>query len=55
MSEENAEKLREAYELLNTRFAALKGGDLDDLLAFFDPEVVIEMVGRARPGDLSRA
>ena len=49
MSQENVERLREAYELLNTRFAALKGGDLDDLLAFFDPEVVIEMVDTPDP------
>jgi ketosteroid isomerase-like protein len=44
MSRENLERLREAYDLLNTRFAELKAGELDDLLAFFDPEVVIEMV-----------
>jgi ketosteroid isomerase-like protein len=50
MSQENVEKLHEAYELLNTRFAALKGGDIDDLLAFFDPEVVIEMVDAPRVG-----
>jgi ketosteroid isomerase-like protein len=49
MSQENLEKLREAYELLNTRFAALKRGDIDDLLAFFDPEVVIEMVDTPDP------
>ena len=42
-------KLLEAYELLNTRFAALKRGDMDDLLAFFDPEVVIEMVDTPDP------
>ena len=36
--------LRDAYDLLNTRFAELKAGDLDPLLRFFDPEVVIEMV-----------
>jgi ketosteroid isomerase-like protein len=40
----NFEVLREAYQLLNTRFADLKGGDLDALLAFFDPDVVIELV-----------
>ncbi len=44
MSQENVERLREAYELLNTHFAALKAGDLDALLDFFDPEVVIETV-----------
>jgi ketosteroid isomerase-like protein len=44
MSQENIERLREAYELLNTHFAALKAGDLDPLLDFFDPDVVIEMV-----------
>jgi ketosteroid isomerase-like protein len=49
MSQENAEKLREAYELLNMRFTALKSGDIDDLLAFFDPEVVIEMVDAPDP------
>ena len=49
MSQENAEKLREAYGLLNTRFAALKRGDIGDLLAFFDPEVVIEMVDTPDP------
>src|SRR5215210_471937 len=49
MLQENAKKLLEAYELLNTRFAALKGGDIDDLLAFFDPEVAIEMVDAPDP------
>ncbi len=44
VSRRNVERLHEAYELLNTNFAALKGGELDALLAFFDPEVVIEMV-----------
>jgi ketosteroid isomerase-like protein len=43
------EKLREIYELMNTRFAALKGGDLDDFLAYFDPEVVIEAVDGPDP------
>jgi len=46
---QNIEVLREAYELFNTHFAQLKGGDLDDLLTFFDPEVVIEMVGTPDP------
>jgi ketosteroid isomerase-like protein len=49
MSQENVKKLLEIYELLNTRFAALKGGDIDDLLAFFDPEVVIETVDAPDP------
>jgi ketosteroid isomerase-like protein len=49
MSQANAKKLLEAYELLNTRFAALKGGDLDELVAFFHPEVVIEMVDGPDP------
>jgi ketosteroid isomerase-like protein len=49
MSRENVETLHEIYELLNTRFAALKGGHMDDLLAFFDPEVVIEMVDAPDP------
>lgn len=44
MSRENVEVLREAYELLNNQFDALKGGDLDPLLAFFDPDAVIELV-----------
>jgi ketosteroid isomerase-like protein len=44
MSQENGERLRVAYELLNTQFAAFKTGELDALLDFFDPEVVIEMV-----------
>ena len=47
--EKNAETLREIYELLNTRFAALKDGDMDDLLAFFDAEVVIETVDAPDP------
>ena len=38
-----------SYELTNTRFAELKGGDFDDYLAFFDPEVVIEMVDAPDP------
>ena len=49
MSQENAKKLLEIYELLNTRYDALKGGDIDDLLAFFDPEVVIETVDAPDP------
>src|SRR6266550_1794952 len=49
MLQENAEKLGEIYELLNTRFAALKRGDMDDFLAFFDPEVVIELVDAPDP------
>src|SRR2546423_10889948 len=49
MSQENAKKLLEIYELLNTRYDALKGGDIDALLAFFDPEVVIEMVDTPDP------
>ena len=49
MSQENAVRLREIYELLNTRFAALKAGDLDDLVAFFDPEVVIETPDSPEP------
>ena len=50
MSQENVERLHEIYELMNTRFDALKGGDLDPLLAFFDPEVVIELVDAPDPG-----
>jgi ketosteroid isomerase-like protein len=50
VSQENIETLLEIYELVNTRFAALKGGDLDDLVAFFDPEVVIEAVDGPDPG-----
>ncbi len=46
---QNVEALREAYELVNTHFAQLKGGDLDALLAFFDPDVVIEFVGVPDP------
>ena len=49
MSQENAKMLLEIYELLNTRFDALKGGDMDDFLAFFDPEVVIETVDAPDP------
>ena len=46
---QKADRLHEAYELMNTRFAALKAGDMDDLLAFFDPDVVIEMVDAPDP------
>jgi SnoaL-like domain len=49
MSQENVEKLLEIYELLNTRFVALKAGEIDDFLAFFHPEVVIEMVDAPDP------
>ena len=49
MSHENVEQLHAIYELLNTRFAALKGGDMDDFVAFFDPEVVIETVDAPDP------
>jgi len=49
MSQENVECLHGVYELLNTRFVALKGGDMDGLLAFFHPEVVIEMVDAPDP------
>jgi ketosteroid isomerase-like protein len=44
MSQENVERLLDAYELLNTRFAELKAGELGPLLDYFDAEVVIEMV-----------
>src|SRR4029078_1192257 len=44
MSQQNIERLGAAYELLNTQFEALKAGELDALLDFFHPEVVIEMV-----------
>src|SRR3954470_10781574 len=44
MPQKNVDRLRDAYELLNTRFTDLKAGDLDPLLEFFDAEVVIEMV-----------
>ena len=46
---QNVEVLREVYELLNTHFAELKGGDLDALLVFFDPDVVIEVVDAPDP------
>jgi ketosteroid isomerase-like protein len=49
MSQENAETLNEIYELMNTRFAALKAGDMDDLVAFFDPDVVIQTVDAPDP------
>jgi ketosteroid isomerase-like protein len=49
MSQENVERLHDVYQLLNTRFAALKGGEIDVLLPFFDPEVVIEMVDAPDP------
>jgi ketosteroid isomerase-like protein len=41
---QHVDLLSEAYELFNAQFASLKGGDLDPLVAFFDPEVVIELV-----------
>ena len=49
MSQDNIESLHGIYELLNTRFAALKAGVMDDFLAFFDPEVVIETVDAPDP------
>jgi ketosteroid isomerase-like protein len=49
MSQENVEALRDVYQLLNTRFAALKRGETDALLPFFDREVVIEMVDAPDP------
>jgi ketosteroid isomerase-like protein len=49
MSQENAERLREAYQLVNSEYEALKRGELDALLAFFDPEVVIEYVDAPDP------
>jgi ketosteroid isomerase-like protein len=49
MSEQNVAKLHAIYELLNTRFGALKGGDLDALVDFFDPQVVIESVDAPDP------
>jgi ketosteroid isomerase-like protein len=49
MSQENVERLREAYELVNNEFDAMKQGDLDALLGFFDPEVVIEYVDAPDP------
>ena len=47
---QNAEVLREIYELMNTHFAELKSGDLGALFAFFDPDVVIEVVDAPDPG-----
>jgi ketosteroid isomerase-like protein len=49
VSQANVEIPREIYELMNTRFAALKRNDLDDLVAFFHPEVIIEMVDTPDP------
>ena len=49
MSQENVERLRQGYELLNTQFAAFKAGDLDALLDLFDPAVMIEMVDAPDP------
>ncbi len=49
MSRENVEKLREAYELVNNEFEALKRGELDAFVAFFDPDVVIEYVDAPDP------
>jgi ketosteroid isomerase-like protein len=49
MSRENVERLHDVYQLFNTRFAALKRGEIDVLLPFFDPEVVIEMVDAPDP------
>jgi ketosteroid isomerase-like protein len=46
---QNAEVLREVYELMNAHFPKLKAGDLDALLAFFDPDVVIEVVDAPDP------
>lgn len=46
---QNVELLGEVYEVLNTHFAELKSGDLDALLAFFDPDVVIEVVDAPDP------
>ena len=46
---QHVELLHRAYELFNTQFAQLKGGDLDALLDFFDPDVVIEMVDAPDP------
>jgi ketosteroid isomerase-like protein len=43
MSQENIETLHQVYRLMNTRFAALKAGDFDPLLEFFDPDAVIEV------------
>ena len=49
MSQENVKRLHEIYELMNKRFAAFKAGDMDDLVAFFDPDVVIETVDAPDP------
>src|SRR3989442_1323641 len=49
MSQENVENMLEIYELLNTRFVALKGVDMDDLLAFFHTEVVIKVADQPDP------
>lgn len=49
MSRENVEQLREAYELVNNEFEAFKPGELDALLAFFDPDVVIEYMDAPDP------
>jgi ketosteroid isomerase-like protein len=49
MSQDNVERLLEAYELINERFAELKAGDLDPLFEFFASDVVIEMVDAPDP------
>jgi ketosteroid isomerase-like protein len=49
MSQENVAALHRLYELMNTRFLELKAGELDPMLEFFDPEVVIEAVDAPDP------
>ena len=49
MSPQNVAALLRLYELMNTRFADLKEGELDPMLEFFDPEVVIEAVDAPDP------
>ncbi|HEY1594229.1 MAG TPA: nuclear transport factor 2 family protein [Thermoleophilaceae bacterium] len=49
MPDENVATLRRLYELMNSRFGELKAGELDPLLAFFDPEVVIDTVDAPDP------
>ena len=50
MSQENVERLEAAYELVNNKFEVLKRGELDALMPFFDPDVVIEYLDAPDPG-----
>jgi hypothetical protein len=49
MSQANVERLQAVYALVNNDYEALKRGEFDALMPFFDPDVVIEYLDAPDP------